>query len=677
MATRLDRCPARRWQKILTTLVMLSPGVDGFAQAADPLPAETRLVAVSGAPAASEVTFTIASSEDLIVTLTDRQVPAALSTASVVVTQGGAIVGSKPPGSGTATLIPPATAATLTIPAAVGQYTLRVIGAPNASYSVGTFTVCVAPASTPSACITDASLAGTISASGTPSDPTLATLSIPVSVTTAGIYTVTYADDQFPVALRVAPTVALFQGANPVGPTPLPSGTQITLSPGTYTLLALAQADATVKEGLFGIAFTGPAGVAPLVNNTFPIGALAVGSSPTNSQAQSLTLKVSDFNFPAALAGATALATAGAAVLGTPAMLGAPSSFMAPAGSLQIWSNATAGADAGTFEVDLSSATGGTVLQTAGGVSNGSSQAFAFVTSTQAQGTLAAGSYQATASDFEFPVALQGLQFAVAQNGVVLQKATAAGTLPFTAVAGPVILLVGATAPASGNGLFDIDVQSATGGQSLLFDVTQAVGPADFFDAQTINLGTSGNFDVMLADLSFPASFQNLALVVSNGGSVLGRIYGGGKFTIPAMPGAYRLTFIAAPSAQQQYGLYALDVVNSPPTVTLTASPSTLNGIGLSTLSWTSTNASQCTASGGTFVGSEAAGSGNQAVSVATTTTYTLSCSGAGGTASASATVTVDPAPKGSGGGGGLEGDLIALLALLTVLRIRKAVPVR
>jgi hypothetical protein len=82
--------------------------------------------------------------------------------------------------------------------------------------------------------------------------------------------------------------------------------------------------------------------------------------------------------------------------------------------------------------------------------------------------------------------------------------------------------------------------------------------------------------------------------------------------------------------------------------VTLTASPSTVKSGASSTLTWSSTNATSCTGSGG-WTGSKAA-SGSQSTSALTaTTTYTLTCSGAGGSAAQSAMVTVS-APPPSGG---------------------------
>jgi hypothetical protein len=77
----------------------------------------------------------------------------------------------------------------------------------------------------------------------------------------------------------------------------------------------------------------------------------------------------------------------------------------------------------------------------------------------------------------------------------------------------------------------------------------------------------------------------------------------------------------------------------SPPTVSLTANPTSITSGSSSTLSWNSTNATSCTASGA-WSGSKAT-SGTQSVSPTSTSTYNLSCTGTGGTANASATVTV------------------------------------
>jgi hypothetical protein len=651
-----------RW---LPAAVLLISALAAHAQATNPLPPETRLVAASGAPAPTEETFTITATQDLVATFTDLQTPAPLSSASIVVTQGATIVGMT-------TWAPPAPTATVSLPGAVGQYTLRVIGTPGTTYNVGTFTVCVAPKGTPTACIQDASIAGNITVQSAPANPTVSTLSMTLTVATGGAYTFTYADHQFPVALTVAPSLLLFQGTTPIAlPVPASPAT-IQLNPGSYTLLAVAQADATAKAGLYGISITGPAGVAPLLNSAFAVGSLAPPSQPNNPSAQNLTLSVTDFAFPVALNSAAAIVTSGAMNFGI-ATVGAASSFAAPAGPLQVWSYGTAGASAGTYEVDLASSST-SVLQADFGVANGTALAYAYVSPKP----LAAGSYQATGNDFQFPAALQGLQFAVAQGGTILAKASAAGAVNFTAAAAPVVLLVDATTPTNGNGLFDVNVQTVGTAPQIVFDQTQGVSAAGVFTTQTINLGTSGNFDVTLTDLQFPAQFANLALLVSNGGAVLGKIYGGGTFTIAATPGAYQLNFVATPGAaatgaQPQYGMYGVQIVNSAPTVTLTASPTTVTAGAATTLTWTSTNATTCTASGGAFTGSKST-SGNVSLAVSATTMYSLSCTGAGGSDAQSVTVTATAAAAGSGGHGGggeINFTLLGLLGMLACARFR------
>jgi hypothetical protein len=79
------------------------------------------------------------------------------------------------------------------------------------------------------------------------------------------------------------------------------------------------------------------------------------------------------------------------------------------------------------------------------------------------------------------------------------------------------------------------------------------------------------------------------------------------------------------------------------PTVNLTATPASITSGQSTTLAWSSTNATSCSASGA-WTGSQEV-SGQLAVSPTSTATYFLSCTGAGGTASKSVTVTVAAIP--------------------------------
>jgi hypothetical protein len=79
------------------------------------------------------------------------------------------------------------------------------------------------------------------------------------------------------------------------------------------------------------------------------------------------------------------------------------------------------------------------------------------------------------------------------------------------------------------------------------------------------------------------------------------------------------------------------------PTVTLSASPTSIPLSDSSTLVWSSTNATSCSGTGKGF--SPSGTSGSLAVSPKATATYDITCTGAGGSASQSAKVTVTAAP--------------------------------
>ncbi len=79
------------------------------------------------------------------------------------------------------------------------------------------------------------------------------------------------------------------------------------------------------------------------------------------------------------------------------------------------------------------------------------------------------------------------------------------------------------------------------------------------------------------------------------------------------------------------------------PTVTLTANPTTVNSGGSSVLTWTSSNATSCTA-GGAWSGAKGL-SGSQSVGPLTQdSTFTLTCTGPGGSTNVPVTVTVQAA---------------------------------
>ena len=86
----------------------------------------------------------------------------------------------------------------------------------------------------------------------------------------------------------------------------------------------------------------------------------------------------------------------------------------------------------------------------------------------------------------------------------------------------------------------------------------------------------------------------------------------------------------------------------APPTASLTASKAAINTGQEATLTWSSTNATSCTATGGWS--GELAASGTQSTgALDNDTDFSLTCTGAGGTSTA-ATTTVAPIPSAPAG---------------------------
>lgn len=80
--------------------------------------------------------------------------------------------------------------------------------------------------------------------------------------------------------------------------------------------------------------------------------------------------------------------------------------------------------------------------------------------------------------------------------------------------------------------------------------------------------------------------------------------------------------------------------VTSPPTLSFTASPTSVAPSGASTLTWAATNATACTASGA-WSGSRVVSGSQSTGAVTANRNYTLTCTGAGGTVTRAVTVAV------------------------------------
>lgn len=107
-------------------------------------------------------------------------------------------------------------------------------------------------------------------------------------------------------------------------------------------------------------------------------------------------------------------------------------------------------------------------------------------------------------------------------------------------------------------------------------------------------------------------------------------------------------------------------------TPTLTLAKTTLNSNETTTLSWLAVNTTGCSASGGWSGAQSSSGSTTvTAPSTAGTVSYTLTCNGNAGPVTATTKLTVtNPPSSGGGGGGALDGLVLALLAVISGMRL-------
>ncbi len=145
----------------------------------------------------------------------------------------------------------------------------------------------------------------------------------------------------------------------------------------------------------------------------------------------------------------------------------------------------------------------------------------------------------------------------------------------------------------------------------------------------------------------------------------------------PSQPGSGSLNAAFAGTsgligASAATGFNTFAAPTPPPTVTIAVSPTTVAAGSPATLTWSSTNATSCMASG-SWSGTEPA-SGTQSVTPAANGSYTyaLACSGAGGTVTASAVLSaslVAVTVTAKSGGGALSWYVLLALGLLVLLR--------
>jgi hypothetical protein len=630
------------------------------------------------------------------VTLTDLgakiSTDAPLASAELAITGGNAIVGT--PLITTSGSTSWSTTFTVSAAAPAGAYVLHLVGTPGmvpGTTTIGSSYVGLLVTNTAGNAQV-ASFNGTLALPSTGAPSNVATLNDTFTVTTAGSYTVTLSDMQLPQALTTLTLAITLQGNLLTDPqfgttsgNPVATAT-LSLQPGTYQIFAGGQAGGTVNAGLYGVNVSLAGGGATVYSNTIPVGSVTSVGSPALTAA-SYTLTFSDLAFPSALAQAAAAVTLNGQSVAQLTSAGTSSPFTATAVPYQVFAlGLPASGGQGSYTLSVQPVGGTPVLNLARAVSDPTSSIFAYSFDT----TATAQQYSLDLADFGYPATFTSLQAAAVQTGALLSgtsngstanSVSGTGSLNITPAAGPISLLVfaqpapAANSGAAAGGLFGIDLTEAGAGAPA-FQTSQGVGQV--FSVQTATVTTGGNYQVVVADLGFPANFDNLAVIITRGTSKVGSIFGGGTLPFIATGGDYLINFVAQPTTTGTFeaGTYSIVVEQAPPaaTVTLQAAPTSVSSGGTATLTWSSANTSSCTASSspaGAWSGTVATSGTATSAALTATTTFTLTCVGTDGTSPAqTATVTVTPTTSSHNGGGAIGADLIVLLVGALGLRL-------
>ncbi len=172
-----------------------------------------------------------------------------------------------------------------------------------------------------------------------------------------------------------------------------------------------------------------------------------------------------------------------------------------------------------------------------------------------------------------------------------------------------------------------------------------APAPTPIPPAPTISLGANPTTIATGQSASLSWSSSNATSCSASGAWSGSMGTSGVRSVTPPQTSSYAITCTGAGGSASRS--VTVSVTAPVPTVSLTASPTSISAGQSSLVSWSTSNASGCVASGGWSGTMPTAGSAS--VAPGSTTSYTLSCTGAGGTATKSVSVSVAMPSNGNG----------------------------
>lgn len=435
-----------------------------------------------------------------------------------------------------------------------GDHTLHLIGVPTDTGRVGAAAVAVTDSSGANVSEIAAVFELPPDEPGGPAD-----YQRTFDVTTAGNYALTIEDFVVPQAFASFDHALIrLDDFSVLDPEPAGSAEVYRVTQtGTYQLTVVTTLEAGVERGLYGFNFSNTDSSTTVFSETREVGEWEDPLDVAIPADGDYEFALADFGFPVPLAALqSALVADGLLLLGGGAVTEV---FTASAGTalLYIEAEATSPPGAGSYGIRISDLSGAALLETVGAVEPDEPGGDPIVLDEEfAIGE--AGDYTLRLTDFQFPAAVAELSAALTSNSEIVGVLPASGSVGFTAAPGNYRLFVFATTnQATDAGLVAALVERDSTGATV-FERTTAVGA--LLGVDTVTIPSDGRYGFELTDQAFGANFEQLAIAVTQGATLLGQVLGGGTLPVDIVEGDYTINVIARPDATDGYGTYSLRV---------------------------------------------------------------------------------------------------------------------
>jgi len=353
-------------------------------------------------------TFTVGTTGSYLVTLTDLQLPQALTTLTLIITTvDGTVVTNTP--------LPAAGSATVSLQQGV-TYRIFAVGQADSTVGAGLYSAVVAQSGGGVTVYSNVIPVGSVSAVQN------------VSLNAGASYTLSLADLAVPSALASARAVATLNGQVVANLTTPGNSPAFTASSTTLQVFVLASTPATGSYALAVTPSSGPAALSIARAVSVPGGTWSAYSfdAANNITGGSYNFRLTDFAVPIALTGLNGAVVQGGHVVGAPLTAAGTQAVTMADGPASFLVFAQSQAAGGLFDVDLTPSVGGAaVFEMTQGVGQPFVQRQLSITSQ--------GSYAVDVADLGFPTPLTTFAVVATQGPNQLGLVYGAGAFTFTA----------------------------------------------------------------------------------------------------------------------------------------------------------------------------------------------------------------------------------------------------